>query len=216
MQHLNLFAFTLFHILVIKSKAYVPSYLFSRRDAFSKALPLGFVVVIGEPANAESEKSRTDGYKVQHSNREWEDLLSSVQFDVLRQGGTERPNTSILTKEYRSGIYTCAGCGTKLFASDMKFNSGTGWPSFADALPGVEVEQVSAFQMNLFGAEVRCIDCGGHLGDLFLDGDVYSNTPAFKTGKRYCIDGAAMVFYPSDGSPAISGDVSRFMEKSMS
>eukprot|EP00594_Rhizosolenia_setigera_P010764 CAMPEP_0178958952 /NCGR_PEP_ID=MMETSP0789-20121207/11970_1 /TAXON_ID=3005 /ORGANISM="Rhizosolenia setigera, Strain CCMP 1694" /LENGTH=247 /DNA_ID=CAMNT_0020641799 /DNA_START=80 /DNA_END=823 /DNA_ORIENTATION=+ len=160
---------------------------------------------ITEPANAAS-KSRSDGYPVQYSEREWAYMLSGSQYNILRQGGTERPYSSILEGEERDGIYQCAGCKTPLFSSSMKFHSGTGWPSFAACSEGVEVENVNAFQANLAGAEVRCATCGGHLGDVFNDGFLFVNTPAFKTGKRYCIDGAALIFKPSDSSEDVYGD----------
>jgi len=104
------------------------------------------------------------------------------------------------------GTYVCAACPTALFASDDKFSSGTGWPSFATALPGVEAEALDPVRATLGGREVRCGTCGGHLGDLFNDGWVYVGTKAFATGNRYCIDGAALVFKPSDESDPVFGD----------
>ncbi|CAB9526525.1 Peptide methionine sulfoxide reductase MsrB [Seminavis robusta] len=158
-------------------------------------------------AMAGNSKSRTDGYTVQKSESEWESQLSDMQYYVLRRGGTESPNYSILEGEDRSGIFSCAGCGTDLFASQEKFHSGTGWPSFARALPGVEVEAVNAVTANLVGAELRCKTCGGHLGDVFSDGFLFVGTPAFVSGKRYCIDGAALNFTPAqDGAPIVRGD----------
>ena len=99
------------------------------------------------------------------------------------------------------GTFKCAGCGTPLFQSTDKFNSGTGWPSFARGLAGVEVEQMNPFlQLTGAGAELRCRTCGGHLGDVFNDGYLFIGTEAALTGQRYCIDGAALVFYPNDDS----------------
>lgn len=132
--------------------------------------------------------------------------MSPTQYDILRNGATERPYSSILEGEERLGTYVCAGCGTKLFDSREKFHSGTGWPSFARALPGVEVENVNQVQANLAGAELRCATCGGHLGDVFTDGFLFVGTPAFSSGKRYCIDGAALVFQPSSGDEELPGD----------
>ena len=86
------------------------------------------------------------------------------------------------------------------------FFSGTGWPSFATGLPGVEIENVNPVQMSLAGAELRCATCGGHLGDVFNDGKLFLNTPAFKSGQRYCIDGAALIFKPADGTSDVYGD----------
>jgi peptide-methionine (R)-S-oxide reductase len=100
----------------------------------------------------------------------------------------------------------CAGCQTPLFDGKEKFHSGTGWPSFAAPLmsaadpkvSNVEMEDVSTFQYQLAGAEVRCHSCGGHLGDVFADGFLFVGTPAAITGKRYCIDGAALLFAPRE------------------
>ena len=100
----------------------------------------------------------------------------------------------------------CAGCQTPLFDAKEKFHSGTGWPSFASPLlssvdpnvVNVEMEDVSNIQYQLAGAEVRCHSCGGHLGDVFADGFLFVGTPAFATGKRYCIDGGALLFAPKD------------------
>jgi len=163
-------------------------------------------------ASAKNPKSRTDGYAVQHTEREWAYLLSGAQYNILRKGGTERQKSSILntfTAADHVGNYVCAGCGSALFASDSKFSSGTGWPSYAKALDAVEEEQMNPISATLGGKEVRCGTCGGHLGDLFNDGWVYVGTPAFETGSRYCIDGAALVFKPTSGGEGedIYGDI---------
>lgn len=165
-------------------------------------------------ANAMNAKSRTEGYKVQYTEREWAYFLSGAQYNILRQGGTERPNSSILEGEDRKGEFRCAGCNTPLFSSKAKFHSGTGWPSFATGLEGVETENVNAVQMGLLGAEIRCGTCGGHLGDVFLDGKLFVNTPAFESGKRYCVDGAALIFKPEDGGEDIFGDMPPPVKKS--
>lgn len=167
------------------------------------------VALISPPkqSNAMDSKSRTEGYDVQHTEREWSYILSGKQYNILRQGGTERPYSSILEEEERDGEYRCAGCGSPLFASKSKFHSGTGWPSFASPLPDVEIENVNFIQANLFGAEIRCGTCGGHLGDVFNDGILFVNTPAFLTGKRYCVDGAALIFHPADGGDDVNGDL---------
>ena len=181
-------------------------------SAFSSALVL---TSLPQSASANS-KSRVDGYEIQHSDQEWRHMLSNIQYDVLRNGQTERPNSSILEAEERSGLYVCAGCSAPLFESSSKFHSGTGWPSFATSLSdGVEIEDVSPLQLGFVGAELRCKTCGGHLGDVFLDGFLFVNTPAFISGRRFCIDGSALVFNPSDGSGSVRGDLSP-PEKSLS
>ncbi|KAK1737884.1 peptide-methionine (R)-S-oxide reductase [Skeletonema marinoi] len=160
-------------------------------------------------AQAANLKSRTEGYDVQHTEREWAYILSGAQYNILRKGGTERQKSSILNTYTTEnvGSYVCAGCNTPLFTSADKFSSGTGWPSFSTALQGVEEEELDPIRATLDGKEVRCATCGGHLGDLFNDGWIYRGTSAAKTGKRYCIDGAALIFKPEDGGEDVFGDL---------
>ncbi|KAL1508141.1 hypothetical protein AB1Y20_007728 [Prymnesium parvum] len=157
------------------------------------------------PAAAWASSSRTAGYAVQRPESEWAALLSAQQYFVLREGGTEPPRSSPLLREKRSGTFACAACGAPLFSSRDKFDSGTGWPSFGGALAGVQFDG-APLRAALLGAECRCAACGGHLGDLFLDGFLFPGTPAFASGKRFCIDGAALVFTPSDGGAPVVGD----------
>jgi peptide-methionine (R)-S-oxide reductase len=165
-------------------------------------------------AGGSGGKSRTDGYAIQKTEAEWKDALSPMQYFVLREGGTERPYDSVLEGEDRPGTFACAGCGTPLFESKDKFHSGTGWPSFARALdPGVEIQNVDPVsrRLLLLGAELRCRTCGGHLGDVFSDGFLFVGTEAEKTGQRFCIDGAALVFDPAvkqgeEPLPPVRGD----------
>ncbi|EOD24540.1 methionine sulfoxide reductase, partial [Emiliania huxleyi CCMP1516] len=131
---------------------------------------------------------------VQRSEREWAYVLSGEQYYILRKGGTEQPNTSPLYKEKRAGTYHCAACDSALFSSVDKFNSGTGWPSFATSLPAVEVLKNNPVLAAVGGTEVRCGTCGGHLGDVFADGFLFPGTRAAESGKRFCIDGGALVF----------------------
>jgi len=172
-----------------------------RAFAFSTAS-----VLATAPAAANAEKSRTEGYTVQRSEREWQYVLSGQQYFILRQGGTELPNSSPLYKEKRAGTFRCAACDTPLFSSQAKFESGTGWPSFATPLDAVEVANANPFVQVLMGTEVRCGTCGGHLGDVFADGILFPGTPAALSGKRYCIDGAALVFKPNDGGELVIGE----------
>jgi peptide-methionine (R)-S-oxide reductase len=181
------------------------------QTAFSTAIVSTCCSASASPALAASnQKSRSDGYAVQHSEREWAYLLSGAQYNILRQGGTERQKSSILntfTSSDNVGTYTCAGCETPLFSSNDKFSSGTGWPSFASASTGaVEVEDLDPILATFDGQEARCSTCGGHLGDVFNDGWIYGGTPAAKTGKRFCIDGAALIFKPADGGEEVFGD----------
>lgn len=154
-------------------------------------------------AFAINPKSRSEGYAVQRTDREWAYVISGAQYNILRKGGTERQKSSILntfTSANNVGMYRCAGCSTPLFSSSVKFNSNTGWPSFSAALEALEVEEMDPLRATLDGREVRCGTCGGHMGDIFNDGWVYLGSSAAKTGKRYCIDGAALIFKPEGGS----------------
>ncbi|KKW93762.1 MULTISPECIES: peptide-methionine (R)-S-oxide reductase MsrB [Sphingobium] len=122
------------------------------------------------------------------SDAEWRKRLSPLAYNVLRHQATEYPFTSPLNKEHRAGIFTCAGCGQRLFSSKTKFDSGTGWPSFWSPLPGA-VGTSRDFELGYPRTEVHCGRCGGHLGHVFDDGPK-------PTGKRYCMNGVALAFVP--------------------
>ena len=128
-------------------------------------------------------------FPVTHTDEEWRQRLTPGQFQVVRKHGTERAGTSPSNAEKRAGIFACAGCGKALFASDTKFESGTGWPSFFQPLAGAvgTTEDRSLFVTR---TEVHCADCGGHLGHVFPDGP----RPA---RLRYCMNGIAMTFEPT-------------------
>ncbi|WP_374305724.1 peptide-methionine (R)-S-oxide reductase MsrB [Methylocella sp.] len=127
-------------------------------------------------------------WPVTHSDAEWRKILTPEQFQVMRRHGTEAPGSCALNHEKRAGVFSCAGCGQKLFASGRKFESGTGWPSFNDPLPGaLETSEDASYGMRR--TEVHCSRCGSHLGHVFPDGPP-------PTGLRYCINGVAMDFEP--------------------
>lgn len=127
----------------------------------------------------------------QLTEEQWRERLSDEQYHILREHGTERAFTGDLLEVHDDGIFRCAGCGQVLFASDDKFDSGSGWPSFVQAAEAgtVTLHEDSAFGMKR--TEVRCSECGGHLGHLFGDG------PPDRGGQRYCINSAALKFEQS-------------------
>ena len=126
--------------------------------------------------------------KITHSPEEWKQMLTKEQYDVLRCEGTEHPFSSPLLNEHRVGKFVCAGCGLDLFSTAQKFDSGTGWPSFFDSIPG-RVETKTDHKLGMARTEYHCARCGGHQGHVFEDG------PA-PTGLRYCNNGVALKFMP--------------------
>jgi peptide-methionine (R)-S-oxide reductase len=144
--------------------------------AFLRFMPVQLAVAAGTVA------------KIAKTSDEWRKILTPQQFGILREEDTEHPFTSPLLKEHRAGVFACVGCDLELFESDKKFESGTGWPSFFDAIPGhVETKKDSSLLMER--TEYHCARCGGHHGHLFDDGPQ-------PTGLRYCNNGAVLKFIP--------------------
>jgi peptide-methionine (R)-S-oxide reductase len=127
--------------------------------------------------------------KVELTKAEWKERLTAEEFYVLRKDGTERPRSSPLNDEKREGQFHCAGCDLSLFESETKYESGTGWPSFYDYIPG-HLETKLDLRLGLPRKEYHCARCGGHQGHVFKDGPP-------PTGLRYCNNGVALTFVPS-------------------
>jgi peptide-methionine (R)-S-oxide reductase len=122
---------------------------------------------------------------------DWQERLTPEQYRVLRCHGTERAGTSPLNEEKRAGMFKCTGCGQPLFASDAKFDSGTGWPSFCAPVGEAAVATSADDSWLVTRTEVHCSSCGGHLGHVFEDGPQ-------PTGLRYCINGVSLAFEPKE------------------
>ena len=127
-------------------------------------------------------------FNVTHTEDEWRRILTAEQYQVMRAHGTEAPGSCALLYEKRAGTFSCAGCGQPLFKSMVKFESGTGWPSFNEPVPGAVETSVDRTH-GMVRTEVHCANCGSHLGHVFNDGPPPSHL-------RYCINGVAMNFEP--------------------
>lgn len=133
------------------------------------------------------EATNDNKYPIKKTEKEWRNQLTSIQYYVLREAGTERAFTSSLNYNKEKGVYVCAGCNTPLYKSEHKYDSGSGWPSFDRAIvKSVDIDV--DYKIGYARTELKCASCGGHLGHSFDDGPV--NT----TGKRHCINGAALIF----------------------
>jgi peptide-methionine (R)-S-oxide reductase len=159
-----------------------------RRDFLMTALiaTLGVGLLKFNVAQAEGDEIK----EITMSDQEWKNKLSPQAYDVLRCEGTERAFTSPLLEEHRKGSFVCAGCGLPLFSSDTKFDSGTGWPSFFQAIPG-HVKTKTDNKLFMERTEYHCAQCGGHQGHVFNDGPQ-------PTGLRYCNNGVALAFKADD------------------
>ena len=125
-------------------------------------------------------------YKVQKSEGQWKEQLGTERYKILRLKGTEFPHSGKYNLHFEEGTYTCGACGEPLFASESKFNSSCGWPSFDDALPG-KIEYVKDTSHGMIRTEILCANCGSHLGHVFDDGPN-------QTGQRYCVNSLSVDF----------------------
>lgn len=157
------------------------------RTFFILAIILLAGVAVYFSLNSRSKPVANESYAVSKSDDEWKAQLSPKAYAVLRHHDTERPNTSPLAENHADGVYYCAGCGQKLFVSQNKFDSGTGWPSFYQPSDPQAVGTTTDYKLMFPRTEVHCSKCGGHLGHVFDDGPR-------PTGKRYCINGVSLKF----------------------
>lgn len=139
-------------------------------------------------SKAQSKKEKTS-FPIEKTETEWRAQLTEMQYHVLREAGTERAFTSELNKIYEPGTYVCAACNTPLFKGKYKYDSGSGWPSFDREIKG-NVAFDTDYNLGYARTEEHCAKCGGHLGHVFNDG------PLETTGKRHCVNGAALKFIP--------------------
>ncbi|MEM9989111.1 MAG: peptide-methionine (R)-S-oxide reductase MsrB [Pseudomonadota bacterium] len=155
---------------------------------------LGAGLVISSSARSKAKEKNTmseaEEYWANLTEDQWKERLTPEQFRVLRKEGTERAGSSPLNDEKRAGTYSCAGCELPLFSSDTKFDSGTGWPSFYEALPNA-IDTKTDYKLIYPRTEYHCRRCGGHQGHVFKDGPQ-------PTGLRYCNNGVALKFIPAE------------------
>jgi peptide-methionine (R)-S-oxide reductase len=161
--------------------------VFTRRALLGTGALGAAAFVLFRSAGGPAEAAQS--FEITKSPQDWRKALGPQRYAVLREASTERPGSSPLLGEHRKGVFACAGCGLPLFASQTKFESGTGWPSFYQPLPRAILTKTDR-TFGMARTEVLCRRCGGHLGHVFDDGPK-------PTGLRYCMNGLALVFRPA-------------------
>jgi peptide-methionine (R)-S-oxide reductase len=152
-------------------------------------MAVSMVIAVGCQSRAQQQKP--ENFAIDKTTDQWRSELSPAEFQVLREAATEAPFSSPFNENKQLGTYYCAGCGSALFESNAKFDSGSGWPSFDRCIDG-QVSFSTDYDLGYARTEEHCANCGGHLGHVFPDG------PKKTTGLRHCINGVALVFKPAN------------------
>jgi len=157
--------------------------------AFNKAIFI-IIFIIVESNFAQVKESTMTQEKEKRTEKEWQETLTSEQYRILREKGTERAFTGKYDKYFEKGTYTCAGCSTPLFESETKYDSGCGWPAFYQSLPET-IDETPDHSFGRVRTEITCSKCDGHLGHVFTDGPK-------PTGLRYCVNSVSLDFISPD------------------